>query len=78
MEDDKKEIELSEKMAMIYLPENAVEVECNCTVYNNGELVKVTKTLKMSDIQAAFLDAEENYIDDNTRFVVTDKGLQAL
>lgn len=29
------EIELSEKRAMIYLPENAVDITINCKVYEN-------------------------------------------
>lgn len=78
MEEENIPMELTELRAMVYLPENSVEVEINATIYNDGKLVKVGKTLKMSEIQLAFRDAEENYISDDDKFVVTEKGLEWL
>ena len=72
------EIELSEKRAMVYLPENAVDITITCKVYENGELIEVNKQLKLSDIRAAFEDAEYNYIEDDDKFVITEKGKEWL
>ena len=71
-------MELTELRAMVYLPENSVEVEITATIYENGELVKVGKTLRLSEIQAAFRDAEENYIEDDDMFQITEKGREWL
>ena len=72
------EIELNEKRAMIYLPENAVDITINCKVYENEKIVEVSKQLRLSEIQAAFMDAEQNYIEDDDVFVLTDSEKQRL
>ena len=72
------EIELNEKRAMIYLPENAVDITINCKVYEDGNIVEVSKQLKLSEIQSAFMDAEQNYIEDDDVFVLTDSEKQRL
>ena len=72
--DDEKDIELSEKRAMVYLPENAVEININAKVYDNKELIDVLRTLNMQDIKRAFDLAEENYIEDDDVFELTDCG----
>ena len=77
-QEDNIPMELSEARAMVYIPENAVEVEINATIYENGKLIKVGKIMTMKEVQEAFRDAEENYIDDNDKFVVTEKGLEWL
>ena len=72
------EIELNEKRAMIYLPENAVDITINCKVYEDGNIVEVSKQLRLSEIQAAFIDADQNYIEDDDVFVLTDSEKQRL
>ena len=71
-------IELSEKMAVIAVPENAVEISLSIKVFNNGDIVKVGRTLGMSEVQAAIREADLNYIPDNAVFSVTEKGLKML
>ena len=71
-------MELTEKRAMIYLPENSVDVTINCKIYENGKLVDVSKQLKFSEIQSAFMDAEYNYMEDTDKFVITEKGKEWL
>ena len=78
MEEEKIPMELTEARAIVYIPENAVEVEINATIYDNGSLIKVGKTMTMKEIQEAFRNAEENYIEDDDEFVVTEKGREWL
>ena len=67
-------VELTNHRAMIELPEDAVEVELNIKVFHEGELIIVTTTLSMSDIRTAFKKADDGYIDEDDRFVLTERG----
>ena len=71
-------IEMMEHWAVIGLPPNAVEVDIRVTVFENGELLDVSKKLNIDDIRTAFKKAEEGYIDDDDVFVMTDKGREWL
>ena len=73
-----KEVELQEHRAMIYIPENAVEVVLSVKVYHDGELINVSRTIGISEIREAFRKADDGYIDDDDRFVLTDKGKEYL
>jgi len=73
-EEDLKEVEIMEHRAMLCLPENAVEVEINAKVFENGELMNVSKKLSMQDLREAFRKADDGYIDDDDVFVLTEKG----
>jgi len=70
----KKEIELSSQRAMLYLPEDAVKIKITAYVFMDDELKKVQRVLNMHDIQKAFKDADDNYIEDDDTFVLTEKG----
>jgi hypothetical protein len=69
-------VELSEARAIIYLPENTVEANLSLKVYINGDIVEVHKTLGISDLRRAFEDAEDNYIEDNDKFALTEEGMK--
>lgn len=69
------EIELQEHRAMVYLPEHSVSVCINATVYEDGEIHKVSKTMTMDEIRDAFRRADDGYIDDDDRFYLTEKGI---
>lgn len=71
---EEKEFMLNEHRAMIYLPEDAVEVRVEAKVYHDGELITAQKILTMGDLREAFRKADEGYIDDDDRFVLTEKG----
>lgn len=73
-----EEIELTEHRAMVYLPESAVKVVINATVFECGELHNVSKELSLEDIRKAFQKADDGYIDDDDVFVLTDKGAAYL
>lgn len=68
------EIELNEKWAVIGLPEDAVEAEIAATVYMNGEITKVCKTLNMHELREAFQEAKDGYIPSDAVFCLSDKG----
>lgn len=71
-------IDLMEHRAMVLLPENAVEVTVTCNVYYDGAIIQVSKVMDLSDIRAAFEKADSGYIDDDDRFVITEKGMKLL
>ena len=59
-EEEEKEPELvtlDEKRAMVMLPKDAVEIELLVTIFENGSLSKVGKTISNEDIQKAFRNA---------------------
>lgn len=71
---EEKTIELMEHRAMIYLPENSVEVTVIAKVFENGELQTVSMTYDMQKIREMFRKADDGYIDDDDVFVLTEKG----
>lgn len=73
-----KEIELTEKPAVIYLPENAIELYIEVKIYENGELQKVHRTVSMKELCDAFKDADENYFDPDATYHITEKGKEYL
>lgn len=75
---NEEEIEIMSSRAMIYLPDNAVDVEITATIYQDGKLINVVKKMSMKEIQDAIKDAEENYIGPDDKFVLTEKGLNWL
>ena len=73
------EISLLEHRAILFgFPEHAVEIEIQAKVFENGELLNVTKKMNMDEIREAFRKADDGYIDDDDRFVITDKGIAYL
>lgn len=72
------EIELINHRAMLEIPEDAVEVTINCMVFHGGKLISVSKTLSFSDVREAFKKADDGYIDEDDRFVLTEKGKEFL
>lgn len=67
-------IELMDHRAMVTFPEESVEVTMNVKVFHDGELMEVHKKLDMGEIREAFRKADNGYIDEDDRFVLTDKG----
>lgn len=73
------EISLLEHRAILFgFPEHAVEIEIQAKVFENGELLNVTKTMNMDEIREAFRKADDGYIDEDDRFVLTDAGAEYL
>lgn len=67
-------IELTETRAMIYIPENSVEITLTAKVYENGAITECSKKLDMVDCIKAIEDAEKYYMEDDDIFELTDKG----
>lgn len=76
--DDKDYVELKEHRAIVCLPENTVELTVTAKVFEGGELQTVSLTYSMSQVREMFEKADKGYIDDDDRFMITDKGLEWL
>ena len=73
-----EEIELLNHRAMIEIPENTVALVLNAKVVHNGELIDVKREFSLAEIREMFRKADDGYIDDDDRFMITDKGLAWL
>ena len=60
------------------LPEDAIKIVITATVYDGEYTQKASKILNNREIQKAFNDAERNYIEDDDKFCLTDKGRKYL
>ena len=72
--DDKEMVEVKVHRAMIELPERAVEVEVHAKIYSEGKLIDVLKKYDLDEIREMFRKADDGYIDEDDRFVITEKG----
>ena len=71
-------IELTNHRAMIEIPENSVEVKMKIKVYVDGEIKTVSATLDQEMIREVFRKADDGYVDENDRFVITEQGLKYM
>ena len=71
-------IELTNHRAMIEIPENSVEVKMNIKVYVDGEIKTVSATLDQEMIREVFRKADDGYVDENDRFMITEQGLKYM
>ena len=71
---ENKYVELTEKPIVLWMPEDAVEISIEAKVWMGDEIKKCQKKLNFAELRDAFKDAEENYIDPDATFVLTDKG----
>lgn len=78
MDEEKNVVELNNQYAIVEIPENCVELTLQCTVYLDGKLQTVMRTMSMKEIKEAFGEyqvAEEcGYIPPDAKFVLTEKG----
>lgn len=71
--DEIPEVLLDEKNIVISLPEDTVEVTISARVWQGGELITVERKMGPREVREAFNDADENYLDPNTTFSLTNK-----
>jgi len=71
-------IELTNHRAMIEIPENSVEVKMKIKVYVDGEIKTVSATLDQEMIREVFRKADDGYVDENDRFMITEQGLKYM
>ena len=77
-EEEKNMVELMGRRAIVELPEDAVQVDLECVVYHDDQLIKVSRKLDMSALREAFRKADDGYIDEDDTFVLTEKGKKYL
>ena len=75
---DKKYIEVTASRAIIYLPDDAYEVRIEASIVIDGKVRNAHTILSRSEIEKAFKDADENYIEYDDRFILTEKSLELL
>lgn len=68
------EIELASSYIVLSLPDATVEVTITAKVFHDGKLMEVHKTLGITEVRAAFKDAEDSYFPPDAEFTITDKG----
>ncbi len=71
-------IELNGVRSMLSIPKNAVEIEMSIKVFENSEIIKVKRTLDLQEIREAIKKAEDGYVDEDDRFVITEEGRRFL
>ena len=71
-------IELKNHRAIVEIPENSVEVIMHIKVFVDGEIKEVAAVFDQEMIRKAFQKADDGYIDEEDRFMITEKGLQYL
>ena len=71
-------IELEQVRSIIYIPENTIDIEMKVRVYCDGKIETVSRKLDMTDVRKSIKDAEDNYMEDDDTFVLTDKGFDYL
>lgn len=76
--DDNKYIEVGTHRAIMDIPENAVSINLIAKIYEKDELLEVSQKYDLEQIREMFRKADDGYIDDDDRFVITDKGLAWL
>lgn len=76
--DDNKYIEFGTHRAIMDLPENSVSINVIAKIYEKDELLEVSQKYDLEQIREMFRKADDGYIDDDDRFVITDKGLAWL
>ena len=73
-----EQIELGEVNAIVQIPVNTIEFKVICKIYQEGQIVEVTKSLNMSETREALSNAEKYYCDPDERYALTDKGREML
>lgn len=72
--DERKEIELEQDRAIVYIPHNALDCKLVCKVYLDGEIQTVECMMDMDEVREAVRKAAEGYIDEDDVFTLTEKG----
>lgn len=72
------DIELNSVRSMIYIPENVIEIEMNIKVFEDSKIIEVKRTLNLQEIRKAIKKAEDGYVDEDDRFVITEEGRRFL
>ena len=67
-------VELKTCGIVTYIPENTISVKMTVQYMNNdGMIITVKKSMSPSEIYTAMKDYEENYVDQDSIYVIVDK-----
>ena len=69
--EEKEIIELDSGFIVLTVPSDTVEVEITATVYMNGKLQKVKRTMEFPEVREAMQEAEDGYIPSDAVFSLT-------
>lgn len=81
IEKEKKEaniVELDEKLIVIAIPSNAVELELTAKVWHNNQIITVKNERSFEEIRELIKEAEEGYIPPDAVFKLNRDILEAM
>lgn len=71
-------IELSEEFIVLAIPASTLEITLEAKVWQDSEVVTVTKTMKYDEVKAAIKEAQDCYIPSDAIFTLTELGKQEV
>lgn len=69
-----KEVELDTIPAILFIPEHTLEFDIDLKVWQDGVAMKYSRHYTIEEVKEMIANAEENYIDPEARYVITDEG----
>ena len=72
--DEKEKVFLKERNMVLEIPEDTVELTVSAKVWHEGKIISVERKLAPREVREAFNDADENYIDPDATFRLTESG----
>ena len=71
-------VELENSFIVIAVPSDTVEVEITATVYMDGKLQKVKRTMGFGEVREAMKEAEDGYIPSDAVFTLAPMGEEKI
>ena len=68
--EEEKFVELEEDFIVLAIPSTTMEVSITAKVWNDGEVIDVTRTLPFAEVRAAFNEAHAGYTPSTSVFVL--------
>ena len=72
--DEPKVLELENDFIVLAIPANTVDLELRAKIMLYGELVPVSRTMRLEELREAFKEAEHGYIPSDSVFSLTPLG----
>ena len=71
-------VELENSFIVLAVPSDTVEVEITATVYMDGKLQKVKRTMGFGEVREAMKEAEDGYIPSDAVFTLAPMGEEKI
>ena len=71
-------IEVNLIKAVVEIPKNSISLNLVATIYENGEIRKVSNTLDIDEVRKSIKNAEDYYDDPEGTWVINEKYLEYL